>query len=275
MLTAHDGWARIAEVNPPDLPNMTHLLLDGAWSHVMVTDNVFGKIRVSPYAYAARLTHDVPSVHPTVVVSTRDRNILAIESEVRGALGNGVDSFLVVNGDTLPHVDHLAHHNEIANHLRLLQGEDRVPAFEVGMPTRFQKWQYRQRIDRGAQFLVAGPVLDPAVVAPSVDALGSRPGDPPVYLMVNPPFSAKWVARMEAMGHVPATDGLKARLLDTPPEGRREVAWSLVRAIEAEAREAGCGGIILTGLKYDTVVDEAAHEIRIDRAGAVAAEERT
>ena len=102
MLHDRDSWVRIAEVNPPELPNLDHQALGGIWDNVLVTDNVFGKIRVSPFAYAARITHDVPSVHPTVVVSTRDRNILAIESEVRGALGNGVDSFLVVIGDTLP-----------------------------------------------------------------------------------------------------------------------------------------------------------------------------
>ena len=89
-------WVRIPEINPPELANNSHLLLDNVWTTVLVTDNVFGKIRVSPYAFAARITHDIPSVSPTVVVSTRDRNILAIESEVRGAIGNGVDSFLVV-----------------------------------------------------------------------------------------------------------------------------------------------------------------------------------
>ena len=45
-------------------------------------------------------------MRPTVVCSTRDRNILAIESEVRGALVNGVESFLVVQGDMLPEVEH-------------------------------------------------------------------------------------------------------------------------------------------------------------------------
>ena len=105
MLREKDDWQVIAEVNPPDLPDSSHLLLDRAWANVLITDNAFGKIRVSPFAYAARITHDVPDVHPTVVVSTRDRNILAIESEVRGALGNGVDSFLVVVGDTMPAVE--------------------------------------------------------------------------------------------------------------------------------------------------------------------------
>ncbi len=61
MLTRDSGWVRIAEINPPDLPNMSHLRLDGTWSHVMVTDNVFGKIRVSPYAFAARLAKGVTS----------------------------------------------------------------------------------------------------------------------------------------------------------------------------------------------------------------------
>ncbi|MGH8874475.1 MAG: hypothetical protein ACRDVM_04380, partial [Acidimicrobiia bacterium] len=131
MLHAKDGWVEIAEVNPPALPDLTHRQLDRRWQHVLVTDNPFGRIRVSSFAYAARITHDVPEVSPTVVVSTRDRNILAIESEVRGALMNGVQSFLVVVGDTLPEVDHWANHYEIVEHLRRLQ--EVMPAFEVGM----------------------------------------------------------------------------------------------------------------------------------------------
>lgn len=260
MLAASQGWLRIAEVSPPTLPDMTHLLLDGTWGHVLVTDNLFGKIRVSPYAYAARITHDVPSVHPTVVVSTRDRNILAIESEVRGALGNGVDSFLVVNGDTMPHIDHLANHNEIVNHLRLLQLEEQIPPFEVGAPTRFQSWQFRQRIHRGAQFLVAGPVIDPETVEPNVDALALRDEDPPVYLMVSPPFSLEWVDRIEMLGGVPAGAQLKSTIAEATRERRRELAWSMVESMESKARNSGCSGIILTGLKYETVVNEAASQ---------------
>ncbi len=189
MLTRAEGFARIVEVNPPELPNSSHLLLGGAWDRVLVTDNVFGKIRVSPYAFAARVTHDVPSVSPTVVVSTRDRNILAIESEVRGALGNGVQSFLVVVGDTMPQVDHLADHYEIVRHLRDLQTD--LPEFEVGMPTRLRSWQKKRRIETGAQFLVAGPILDPATVAEHIERLELGPEDPPVYLMVIPPFGAR------------------------------------------------------------------------------------
>jgi 5,10-methylenetetrahydrofolate reductase len=260
VLTTTDRFTRIVEVNPPELPNMSHLLLDGAWDRVLITDNVFGKIRVSPYAFAARITHDVPSASPTVVVSTRDRNILAIESEVRGALGNGVRSFLVVVGDTLPQVDHLADHYEIVRHLRDLQ--QTLPVFEVGMPTRLQAWQKKRRIDAGAQFLVAGPIIDPATVAEQMESVNLSADDPPVYLMVIPPFGVDWVDRMESMGAVPATPVLKQRLADAEAIGRRELAWEQARAVAMEAKDAGCAGAILMGCRFETIVDEAALEWR-------------
>lgn len=256
MLTSRDRFRRVVEVNPPELPSSSHLLLDGAWTDVMVTDNVFGKIRVSPYAFAARITHDAPSVSPTVVVSTRDRNILAIESEVRGALGNGVKSFLVVVGDTLPQVDHLAHHYEIVRHLRDLQ--EALPEFEVGMPTRFRAWQKERRIEAGAQFLVAGPVIDPATVAESVGQLDLQDDDPPLYIMVIPPFGPNWIDRMESMGTVPATAGLKETIAAASAEQRRELAWGYADSIASEAEAAGCSGAVLMGLRFDTIIDEAA-----------------
>lgn len=264
---AHSRFLAIAEVNPPELPGMTHLRLDRAWDHVMVTDNVFGRIRVSPYAFAARITHDLPAVHPTVVVSTRDRNILAIESEVRGALGNGVDSFLVVVGDTAPAVDHLSHHHEIVEHLRSLQ--DRIPhRFEVGMPTRFQEWQFRKRIELGAQFFMVGPVTDPATVERSLDRLRLRPDDPPVFCMVMPPFSAAWVARAEEVGAVPATDELRRGLSEA--QHPRAFAWEAAGHVAHRARELGCAGVVLTGVKLDTLVGEGAGWRRqVDGSAAV------
>ena len=41
MLTHESGWTRIAEVNPPEMPEARHHDLFPAWSHVLVTDNVF------------------------------------------------------------------------------------------------------------------------------------------------------------------------------------------------------------------------------------------
>lgn len=254
MLIARDGWVRIAEVNPPELPDLSHRSLTG-WTNVMVTDNVFGKIRVSPYAFSARITHDTPHVDPTVVVSTRDRNILAIESEVRGALGNGVDSFLVVIGDTVPHIDHLAHHYEIVEHLRALQHT--LPDFEVGMPTRFREWQFRRRVDLGAQFFVAGPVLDPDVIEQQMSQLNLREDDPPVYLMIIPPFSLTWVEQMEGIGAVPASSDLKQRLGEVGKDVGRKLGWEIAAEMEQKAKDSGAAGVVLMGLKFESIVDEA------------------
>lgn len=255
MLTTAADFVSIAEINPPELPNHEHLGLGGAWDHVLITDNVFGRIRVSPYAYAARITHDTPSVAPTVVVSTRDRNILAIESEVRGAVGNGVDSFLVVVGDTAPQVDHLAHHYEIVEHLQTLQGL--LGPFEVGIPTRFAAWQFRQRVDLGAQFLLTGPIIDPETVEENLAKLKRQPTDPPIFLMVVPPFSTRWIATAESFGSVPAKDQLKSRL-ESLNGDTRTFAWEQARKVAEAARDAGCAGVVLTGVKHQTVVGDGA-----------------
>ena len=255
MLTKTESFQLIAEVTPPELPNDEHQRMDGKWSKVLVTDNVFGRIRISPYAYGASLARDLPGISPTVVVSTRDRNILAIESEVRGALANGVKSFLVVTGDTMPSVDHMADHYEIVRHLRALQ--EKLPDMEIGMPTRFASWMKARRIEAGAQFFCVGPIVDPATVAEKVALLDLQPEDPPVFLMVIPPFSLDWIERIENIGAVPATETLKDQLRSATEQDRRSIGWRAVSDINEAAEAAGCAGSILMGLKFETLATEA------------------
>ncbi len=255
MLSERGDWVEMVEVNPPRLPSSTHRELQGRWQQVLITDNPFKQVRVSPYAFAARITHDISGVRPIVVCSTRDRNILAIESEVRGAIGNGVDSFLVVQGDMLPEVEHWSNSYEIVEHLRALQ-EVATP-FEVGMSTRSRSWVFRRRIEVGAQFLTTGPVMDPATVQACADRLGWREGDPPVYLELAPPFSPGWVRRLEGVGALPVSPELRARLAATPESQQRLFGWRAAKAIAQRARGAGFAGVVLMGLKFETAVGEA------------------
>ena len=113
------------------------------------------------------------------------------------ALGSGVDSFLVVIGDTVPHVDHLAHHYEIVEHLKELEN---LLTSKWAYPPRFREWQFRRRIELGAQFFVTGPILDPEVMERHLGLLNLKPEDPPVFVMIIPPFSSSWVEQMEAIG---------------------------------------------------------------------------
>ena len=257
MLAAPPGWVEMVEVNPPRLPSMTHLELRGRWQNVLITDNPFKQVRVSPYAFAARITHDVPGVQPTVVCSTRDRNILAIESEVRGAIANGVTSFLVVQGDMLPEVEHWSNSYEIVEYLRELQGSLTSVQFEVGMSTRSRRWVFRRRVDIGAQFCTTGPVMDPSAVQGVYDRLELRPDDPPVYLEVTPPMSLEWVARLEGVGALPIGDELRSRLGSLSKAEARAEGWRAARESARRAREAGFAGMVLMGLKFETLVGEA------------------
>jgi 5,10-methylenetetrahydrofolate reductase len=257
MLSDAQNWTEMVEVNPPRLPNMTHLELRGRWRDVLITDNPFKQVRVSPYAFAARITHDVPEVRPTVVCSTRDRNILAIESEVRGAIANGVQSFLVVQGDMLPEVEHWSNSYEVVEYLRALQASVAPVEFEVGMSTRSRRWMFRRRVEVGAQFLTTGPVMDPATVQDVADRLELRPEDPPVYLEITPPFTERWVRRLESVGAIPITDELRAQLKGLSEEEARAAGWRAAKDAAGRAREAGFAGIVLMGLRFDTVVGEA------------------
>jgi 5,10-methylenetetrahydrofolate reductase len=263
MSLAHpDGFLDLAEVNPPLLPSMEHRQLDGRWAQVLVTDNPFHQVRVSPYAYAARITHDVPSVSPTIVCSTRDRNILAIESEVRGAIGNGVRSFLVVHGDVLPEVEHWSNSYEIVEFLVALQ--EQTVAFEVGMAMRARRWQLERRRRLGAQYFVVGPVIDPTSTAEVAERLQLQPDDPPVYLAVMPPFSKGWVERIEKLGALPVGSELREAVSDG--SWSRERAWESARATRQAAKDAGFAGTVLMGCRFATLVDEAFWQWR--RSGA-------
>jgi 5,10-methylenetetrahydrofolate reductase len=256
MLSSPNGWQEMVEINPPRLPGMLHLRLKDRWRRVLITDNPFKQVRVSPYAFAARITHDVPNVQPTVVCSTRDRNILAIESEVRGALGNGVDSFLVVQGDMLPEVEHWSNNYEIVEHLRTLQETIGPGAFEVGMSTRSRQWMFQRRVAVGGQFFTTGPVMDPRSVRPTAERLGLADA-PPVYLELSPPVSLAWVRRMESVGATAISDGLRAVIEATPEGERRTLGWRVAKAIAAEAQQAGFAGVVIMGLRFETAIDEA------------------
>lgn len=257
MLADPDGWVEMVEINPPRLPGMLHLELRERWRNVLITDNPFKQVRVSPYAFAARITHDVPGVRPTVVCSTRDRNILAIESEVRGAIGNGVTSFLVVQGDMLPEVEHWSNSYEIVEHLRTLQSRMSPVQFEVGMSSRARRWMFRRRIEVGGQFFTTGPVMDPDSVQAVADRLELRETDPPVYLEISPPFSEAWVHRLESVGAFPISDALRERLRGLSESEARAEGWRAAKDAAQVARGAGFAGVVLMGLRFSTVVGEA------------------
>jgi len=133
-------------------------------------------------------------------------------------------------------------------------GENR---FEVGMSTRSRRWVFRRRVEIGAQFCTTGPVMDPSVVQGVYDRLDLRPDDPPVYLEITPPTSLAWVARLEGVGALPIGDELRSRLGSLSKEEARREGWRAAKEAAQCARDAGFAGMVLMGLKFETLVGEA------------------
>ena len=125
------------------------------------------------------------------------------------------------------------------------------------MATRSRSWVFRRRVAVGAQFLTTGPVLDPASVADVAERLDLKSDDPPVYLEITPPFSPRWVRRLESVGAIPISDGLREQIATLPEDQTRANGWRLARDAADRAREAGFAGVVLMGLRFETVVGEA------------------
>jgi 5,10-methylenetetrahydrofolate reductase len=157
----------------------------------------------------------------------------------------------------LPEVEHWSNSYEIVEYLLELQRSMPSIPFEVGMSTRSRQWMFRRRVEIGAQFFTTGPVIDPASVPGVARRLNLGPDDPPVYLELTPPMSARWVRRLERVGAIPVEDGLRRELAAAGDENTRSRAWQLAREAADCARESGFAGVVLMGLRFETVVGEA------------------
>src|SRR6202451_3163079 len=73
---------------------------------VGLTDNHAGQARMSPLAAVALAREQ--GVGTIVHVSCRDRNRLALQSQVVGAAALGAEAVLCMQGDPVPGIDHVA-----------------------------------------------------------------------------------------------------------------------------------------------------------------------
>jgi methylenetetrahydrofolate reductase (NADH) len=97
-------FAVTAELGPPvdpdpDLVRAKARALAGFVDAVNVTDNQAATVKLSPLA-AAVLTID-EGLEPILQVTTRDRNLLALQSDLLGAWALGVRAVLALTGDSL------------------------------------------------------------------------------------------------------------------------------------------------------------------------------
>ncbi len=100
-----------SEVSPPKGVDCAEFLakaktLQGLVDAINVTDNQGANMRISPLAVASLLIRE--GIEPVLQLTCRDRNRLALQSDLLGAAALGVRNILALSGDHISFGDHNA-----------------------------------------------------------------------------------------------------------------------------------------------------------------------
>lgn len=182
---ASTRFAVVAELKPPRGTGVEGMLapvaaLKGKVQAFSVPDNEHARMRLSALA-ACRLVREAGG-EPLLHLTCRDRNRLALESELLGAAVLGIENVLLVNGDYVTLGDHPdAKPVYDADSVQLLQiakglmaGQDSAgqpldgsPAFFLGAvavpeaePMGPQRIKLAKKVAAGAQFFITPAVFD-------------------------------------------------------------------------------------------------------------------
>ncbi|MCL6622082.1 MAG: methylenetetrahydrofolate reductase [Syntrophobacterales bacterium] len=182
---AAGGFPLVVEVKPPKGVEVAGMLapvtgLNGQVTAFGVPDNEHARMRLSALA-AARLVQEAGG-EPLMLLTCRDRNRLALESDLLGAAALGVENLLLLSGDYVHQGDHPdAKPVYDADSVQLLQlarelmaGRDSAGNPLKGAPTFFlgavvipeaqplgpQRLKFRKKMEAGADFFVTAPIFD-------------------------------------------------------------------------------------------------------------------
>jgi 5,10-methylenetetrahydrofolate reductase len=268
-----------AELGPPLTPNAELVrekarVLAAAGVHAAnVTDNQAATVKVSPIACAVWLLEE--GLEPIVQVTTRDRNLLALQSDLLGAWALGVRSVLALAGDRLSVGEYEGLTTQVSdlnatelvrmidgmNHGRLFAGET------LQQPTRFSiaaalnpffdtVERLELKIAAGASFFQTNIVYDverfAEWFAPIVAA--GIPERAPVLLGLAPPQSVRMLEHMH--NNVPGIevdDRTFARLKGLDGDEARAAGVDVtVELVRAARSLAGIGGVHLMAPNWET-----------------------
>ncbi|HEX5827145.1 MAG TPA: bifunctional homocysteine S-methyltransferase/methylenetetrahydrofolate reductase [Candidatus Limnocylindrales bacterium] len=240
------------------------LLRDAGTDVVNVSDSAMARVRMGAMAVAFGIQHDL-DLECVVHVTTRDRNLMALESELLGAHALGVRNILALTGDpprvgdypTGTGVWDVDSIGLIEILTRLNRGEDQAGS-AIGQQASFAiacaldptaadsatEWDRLERkLAAGAQLVMTQPLYDEAQVeamfAEARRRFGPRGFPVPVLLGVLPLVSSRHAEFLhnEVPG-ITIPDAVRARMRDAGAGGTDagiEMADRLLAAVESES----------------------------------------
>jgi len=241
---------------------------------VNVTDNQSAVVRLGSMAVAHLLKQR--GIEPVFQLTCRDRNRIALQSDLLSAAALGVENALILTGDHTILGDHPEARNVFdldsvqllmvasgLNEGRDLAGHelDDVPTLCLGAVVNpgsdepeTQLIKMKKKIDAGAQFFQTQAVYEPDVFARFMEE-ASRFGVP-VMVGVVPLKSAGMARYMTAnVAGVRVPDEMIQKMADTKKEDRKKVSADLAADLVRRMKDM-CQGVHLMPLGWDDIVPE-------------------
>jgi 5,10-methylenetetrahydrofolate reductase len=181
-LLADGHFVVTAEIGPPksaapDVVRKKAQILKNHCDAANITDNQAAVVRMA--AWAGSLLAKEEGLEPIMQMTTRDRNIMALESDLLGAWALGIRNILCLSGDPIrignhPMCKEVSETDsvglvrlvaELRDHGKLYNGEevDPAPKFFVASaanPTLDSEEKIRQKVEAGTNFFQSNIVYD-------------------------------------------------------------------------------------------------------------------
>lgn len=243
-LFAQGRFVVSTEMRPPRGVRFTKFLQNAEYLRdigvdaINITDNAMARVRMSNVA-AARLIQEHVGVETIIHFTPRDRNLMAVQSDVIGAHATGIRNILAVTGDPpgqgdFPNVTGnwdvdsigliaiLHNMNEGLDGLGRRLGDP--ASFFVGCAAtpsatdlNLDLERLHKKIEAGAQFIMTQPVFEAATLTNYIDAYEQRYGalTTPIMVCLQPLHSYRMAEKFhnEVPGVV-VPDWVRARLRD-------------------------------------------------------------
>jgi len=249
---------------------------------INITDNAMARVRMSNIG-AARLIQQHIDVETIVHFTPRDRNLMAVQSDLIGAHATGIRTILAVTGDPPAHgdfptatgiwdVDSIGLIAILSNLNRGLDGMGR----NLGTPSSFyigcaatpsapdvdlDLERLHRKIDAGAQFMMTQPVYDAASFLDYFDRYTRRYGPVPIPILVGlqPLHSAQQAEKFhhEVPGIV-IPEEVRTRLRRAG-EAASQVGVEIIKEVFDALYASVQGAYIMTLGRYDLIGELLPH----------------
>jgi len=291
MILESGGFSVTAEIGPPMSADADHVkenasmfknLVDAA----NVTDNQTAVVRMSSIAasYLALLN----GVEPVVQMTCRDRNRIAIQSDLLGAYAMGLKNLLVLSGDHQIFGNHPQSKNvydvdsiQLLDALRKLKEENvfmggsqckQPPKFFLGAtvspfadPEELQMIRLRKKIKAGAQFVQTQAVYDVKRFEEWMEKARALGLHKKTYILAGIVVN-KSLKSLEMTGQVPGIkvpDILISRMKEAGKENwQKEGVDIALELIEGLRKIEGVSGIHIMAIGWESIVPSL-----VERAG--------